>query len=622
MKKFFSTAMAIVMMITIFGSMPFSVYADDSVAYDSSVLSSAESDVLSEVADSAESSDAVADDGTADDDVKEDVTEPELIDGVENTVITLSKSKFTYSGAVQRPLVTVADLNGEELVLNQDYTVSYSDYNSANAGSYSVTVDYIGDYSGSVEHTYTIEPETNVKPVLNRTVIQYTGTVQRPLVTVTDSHGKSLEYKKDFTVSYSNWNSKNAGTYTVTVNMQGNYSGSKTYEYNIVSATAALSRTQIAYVGTVQRPTVTAKDKNGRALVYKKDFTVSYSNWNSTNVGTYTVTVNYIGKYSGRVKYTYKIVPQTNVTPTLKWTEASKSGNVLRPTVTVKDKYGRQLVYKKDFTVSYTNWSSTNAGAYTVTVIMQGNYGGRKTYKYYIDEKSALPLNKKATHISYEYANVTKETFGKSYQGRSLEAFVITPKGKYTKTFVMTFAIHGFEDWYSRDGKVLTEEANALVEYYAKNPSMLKNFRLVIIPCLNPDGTIAGNNNNRANYYAFGRCTANHIDMNRDFPSCKAVESYALKSFLNKYKPDVFTDFHGWLDKSIGTSDMCYIYNKNMGLSKRNNDEFYGSYLYSYVHNTYRCPSVLLEYKSPYDVSHSQTYNSINSIISYYNKTA
>lgn len=169
---------------------------------------------------------------------------------------------------------------------------------------------------------------------------------------------------------------------------------------------------------------------------------------------------------------------------------------------------------------------------------MMGNYSGNKTYKYYIDDKNCLPLNKTATHISYEYANVTKEVFGKSYQGRNLEAFIITPKNnKYTKTFVMNFAIHGFEDWYSRDGQVLTAEANSLVQYYASNPDKLRNFRLVIIPCLNPDGTIAGTNNNRANSTAFGRCTANHIDMNRDFPSCNAVESRAFKALLSKTDP-------------------------------------------------------------------------------------
>ncbi|MDE5974412.1 MAG: hypothetical protein K2G73_07060, partial [Eubacterium sp.] len=480
--------------------------------------------------------------------------------------VTLSKTKITYCGTVQKPTVTVKNKDGKVLKNNKDYTLEYSNKNSKNAGTYKVTVKYIGKYSGSYDYEYKIVPRGGAKPVLNRTVITRTGTVQRPTVTVKDDLGNNLTYKKDFTVDYSNWSSKNAGTYKVTVKMIGNYKGTKTYNYYIVDGKITLSRTKINYVGTVQRPTVKVTDAKGKALTYKKDFTVDYSNWNSKDVGTYKVTVKMIGKYSGSAVYSYKIVPQTNVTPKLNRTDIKKTGTVQRPTVTVKDYKNNVLTYKKDFTVDYSNWNSKKEGVYTVTVKMMGNYAGTSTYKYYINDPNYLPLNTTATHISHEYANVKKEIFGKSVQGRNLEAFIITPSnGKFTKTFFMTFAIHGFEDSYSRDGQLLTAEGNKLVEYYAKNPKMLKNYRLVIVPCLNPDGTIAGVNNQRACSTAFGRCTAKHVDMNRDFVSFQAIESRYLKDFLNKYRPDVFTDFHGWLDETIGTGALCNIYNKHLG---------------------------------------------------------
>ncbi len=149
-----------------------------------------------------------------------------------------------------------------------------------------------------------------------------------------------------------------------------------------------LSRTSITYTGTVQRPTVTVTDSEGNALTYKEDFTVDYSNWNSKNAGTYTVTIDFIGDYDDSVTRTYKIVPQTNVTPVLNRTTITMNGTVQRPTVTVTDKYGNKLTYKKDFTVDYSNWSSTAVGRYTVTVTMMGNYSGTKTYAYYINPKS------------------------------------------------------------------------------------------------------------------------------------------------------------------------------------------------------------------------------------------
>lgn len=84
---------------------------------------------------------------------------------------------------------------------------------------------------GKISKTTTINYAKTIK--LNRNVITTNGTVQRPSITVTDSKGKALTYKKDFTVSYSNFNSKNVGRYTVTVKLIGNYSGTKTFPYYI-----------------------------------------------------------------------------------------------------------------------------------------------------------------------------------------------------------------------------------------------------------------------------------------------------------------------------------------------------------------------------------------------------
>ncbi|MDE6110672.1 MAG: Ig-like domain-containing protein [Eubacterium sp.] len=240
-----------------------------------------------------------------------------------------------------------------------------------------------------------------------------------------------------------------------------------------------------------------------------------------------------------------------------------------------------------------------------------------------VNENNCLYLNQVATQVSYDYNNVTKYVFGKTYQGRNLEAYIITPtNGNYKKTYVMTFAIHGFEDSYSRDGKVLVEEGNKLVKYYAENPGNLGNFRLVIVPCLNPDGTIAGTNNKRACSTAFGRCTANHIDMNRDFMSgaFKATETKAMVNLLKQYRPDVFTDFHGWLNGTYGSSDLGKIFGNTLRLSDRN-DGKYGAtlgYIEGYVHSTYNCPSALVEYTSPGKVNHQNTYTAINRVIKHY----
>lgn len=65
--------------------------------------------------------------------------------------------------------------------------------------------------------------------------------------------------------------------------------------------------TTLIYTGKSIRPKVTVKDSNGNKLKEGKDYIVAYS---SKKVGTYTVTVGLIGKYTGTKSTTYKIIPR------------------------------------------------------------------------------------------------------------------------------------------------------------------------------------------------------------------------------------------------------------------------------------------------------------------------
>lgn len=62
---------------------------------------------------------------------------------------TLSQTEFTYNGEAQKPTVSAAE--------GIDYTVKYPDA-STNAGSYKVTVTGQGNYTGTVELSYKINP--------------------------------------------------------------------------------------------------------------------------------------------------------------------------------------------------------------------------------------------------------------------------------------------------------------------------------------------------------------------------------------------------------------------------------------------------------------------------------
>ena len=118
----------------------------------------------------------------------------------------------------------------------------------------------------------------------------------------------------DYTVAYKN--NKNAGTATVTVTGIGKYKGtvSSTFKLTPVklttaNATAKTCHPTYTYTGKERRPVPVVKCKVGSktyTLEKDKDFTVTYAN--NKEVGTGTVTVKGIGKYSGTIKPTFKIV--------------------------------------------------------------------------------------------------------------------------------------------------------------------------------------------------------------------------------------------------------------------------------------------------------------------------
>ena len=77
---------------------------------------------------------------------------------------------------------------------------------------------------------------------LSKTLFTYNKKVQKPSVTIKDRTGKVLKDGTDYTLSYSNKNSKKVGEYKVTVTFKGDYSGSKTLTYQITPKGTKLSK--------------------------------------------------------------------------------------------------------------------------------------------------------------------------------------------------------------------------------------------------------------------------------------------------------------------------------------------------------------------------------------------
>ena len=115
-------------------------------------------------------------------------------EGIKDTIditkaaVTLSQEHYIYDGRAKKPSVVVK-LNGIDLALNTDYTVSYS--NNINEGTANVIITGIGTYTGTVTKDFTISKEGNSKISIAETAItlsqnnySYDGRPKKPAVTV------------------------------------------------------------------------------------------------------------------------------------------------------------------------------------------------------------------------------------------------------------------------------------------------------------------------------------------------------------------------------------------------------------------------------------------------------
>ncbi len=136
----------------------------------------------------------------------------------------------TYTGSAVTPDVKVA-VSGVELTEGTDYTAEYAD--NTNAGTATVKITGIGNYSGTVEKTFKIVPAEFKNAVVTASAQTYTGKALTPAVTVKLA-GKTLVKDKDYTVAYSA--NKNAGTAKVTVTGKGSYTGTASGTFKIKKA--------------------------------------------------------------------------------------------------------------------------------------------------------------------------------------------------------------------------------------------------------------------------------------------------------------------------------------------------------------------------------------------------
>ncbi|MDO5785132.1 MAG: M14 family zinc carboxypeptidase [Eubacteriales bacterium] len=227
-----------------------------------------------------------------------------------------------------------------------------------------------------------------------------------------------------------------------------------------------------------------------------------------------------------------------------------------------------------------TTYTYAVAGCASGAVGAYDNNGISCTYYSY-----QAALNSGTLPTNFALPNVTKESFGTSGEGRELCAYTV---GTGSKHMVLNFAIHGWEDHWSRDGYELVRVAAKVLETLSANAATVtqRGWSVTVIPYANPDGIVSGTTHNgpgRCSTYRYndsGTLVKGGVDMNRCFPSGFKVyttarnytgsqplmtkEARALRTLVDNKKgssTNVFIDIHGWTQQILtNTSGSGFVY--------------------------------------------------------------
>ena len=132
--------------------------------------------------------------------------------------------------------------------------------------------------------------------------------------------------------------------------------------------------------------------------------------------------------------------------------------------------------------------------------------------------------------------NCVKEIYGRSVEGRDLNAYIYSEEKSLAgekPVFVITSGFHPMEaDTFATEA--IMEHLNS-----EEGRRLLKYFRFVVIPIVNPDGFAHGANG----------CNARGLNLYWNFKEkdkANAPEAYYLWHYLQQMKPSLYVDFHSY----------------------------------------------------------------------------
>ncbi|GEM_PF-5900898 len=313
-------------------------------------------------------------------------------------------------------LKTLQVRDGKTLLTeNTDYIVHTDGVNIDRPGTYTLTIEGIGNYAGFRNVTFKMTgvslTDKNIK--VNTPVLEYVPGEEgvKPAdefklthkvngVEITLVRGEDYEI-----IEQSYRNNTNAGTGSVEILGMGGYTGTRTLKFKITPKKEVLSAENnvvilgdTAYTKGGVKPEVEVTDLSGNVLTLNKDYTVKYGKNNKANT-TGTLTVTFKGNYKGTTNLTKEFAigakPISDVTAAAKDVLSSNKAGKFRSTPVLTDTDGKKLKagtdYEKTFTYQLVSMSGdvledlTAKSVVTaadssvwikVTITGKGNYAG------------------------------------------------------------------------------------------------------------------------------------------------------------------------------------------------------------------------------------------------------
>jgi hypothetical protein len=344
------------------------------------------------------------------------------IDKADLDIVTIEAiADQTYTGSEITPEITVK-LNGNTLSASDyGFSIGYSNNinvatsTSANAPTVTITATEGSNYftAGTtkvanfniVQKSLTDE---SISVTLSASSFTYNGNIQYPEITVKD--GETTLTSEAYGYSYSQDGTAvdgpaTAGTYTLTISGEGNYTGEITKEITITpkeiataDITVTLATTSYTFDGTEHKPEVSSVTISDVTDPIEYEDAVYTNNVNAAlataTENAPTVTVSLKGNYSGTGVATFTIeqADLSDYVVTGLTTPTAYTGSPITPTFSVKatETAETSLTANTDYSVKYQQAGADvdemkDAGDYKILITGEGNYKGSLDADFTID---------------------------------------------------------------------------------------------------------------------------------------------------------------------------------------------------------------------------------------------